>query len=72
MICVCAKCQQLHEMLGNDEREDEICTSCYRESREPKWECPFCGKEKTSPNGTGSDIACCGEVGHAVQAQAEA
>lgn len=30
------------------------------------WECPYCGTEKPSPNGTGSDVACCGEVGHAL------
>lgn len=27
--------------------------------------CPFCWKQKPSENGTGSDVACCGEVGHA-------
>lgn len=27
--------------------------------------CPFCGKAKRSENGTGSDVSCCGEVGHA-------
>ena len=32
---------------------------------EPLYECPFCGTLKTSPNGTGSDVSCCGEVGHA-------
>lgn len=26
--------------------------------------CPFCGKTKPSANGTGSDVACCGEIGH--------
>lgn len=26
--------------------------------------CPYCGTEHHSPNGTGSDIKCCGEVGH--------
>jgi len=30
-----------------------------------KFECPYCGNEKTSYNGTGSDVYCCGEVGHA-------
>ena len=29
------------------------------------WTCDFCGKEHESPNGTGSDVSCCGEVGHA-------
>jgi hypothetical protein len=29
------------------------------------WRCPYCGNVKTSPNGTGSDVACCGEIGHA-------
>ena len=29
-----------------------------------RWQCVFCGQERTSYNGTGSDIACCGEVGH--------
>lgn len=27
--------------------------------------CPYCGTEKHSENGTGSDVRCCGEVGHA-------
>lgn len=27
--------------------------------------CPFCSNTKPSHNGTGSDVACCGEVGHA-------
>lgn len=27
--------------------------------------CPYCGKAKKSENGTGTDVACCGEVGHA-------
>lgn len=31
-----------------------------------KYRCPFCGNTKPSPNGTGSDVSCCGEVGHAV------
>lgn len=30
-----------------------------------QWFCPFCGTDKDSPNGTGGDIACCGEIGHA-------
>lgn len=29
-----------------------------------KYVCPFCYKEHTSPNGTGTDILCCGELGH--------
>ena len=29
------------------------------------WACPFCGKLKPTYNGTGSDVSCCGEVGHA-------
>lgn len=38
------------------------------------WECPYCGAQKPSENGTGSDVACCGERGHAspVEAQEEA
>jgi hypothetical protein len=28
------------------------------------FECPYCGETKPSENGTGSDVACCGEVGH--------
>jgi hypothetical protein len=27
--------------------------------------CPYCGAVKPSDNGTGSDVACCGERGHA-------
>jgi hypothetical protein len=30
------------------------------------WVCPYCGHSKPSPNGTGSDVACCGEVGHSL------
>lgn len=26
--------------------------------------CIYCGKEHDSPNGTGTDILCCGELGH--------
>ncbi len=26
--------------------------------------CVYCGTVKTSHNGTGGDVACCGEVGH--------
>lgn len=38
------------------------------------WECPYCGAQKPSENGTGSDVACCGERGHAtpVEPQDEA
>ena len=28
------------------------------------FKCPYCGKTKPSENGTGSDVACCGEAGH--------
>ena len=28
-----------------------------------KFTCPFCLNEHESPNGTGSDVQCCGEVG---------
>lgn len=28
--------------------------------------CPYCGTERASANGTGSDVNCCGEVGHVV------
>lgn len=34
-----------------------------------RWFCPYCGKERHSESGTGSDVACCGEVGHAVTEQ---
>ena len=27
--------------------------------------CVYCGRECCSPNGTGSDVVCCGERGHA-------
>jgi hypothetical protein len=30
-----------------------------------EYECPHCGSLRRSPNGTGSDMACCGEVGDA-------
>lgn len=30
--------------------------------------CPYCGATHTSANGTGGDIACCGEVGHCAPA----
>ena len=30
------------------------------------WECPYCGTVKPSENHTGSDVACCGERGHAI------
>lgn len=33
--------------------------------------CPFCAKVKPSANGTGSDVSCCGEVGHAKVIQTE-
>lgn len=26
--------------------------------------CVYCGRAKGSPNGTGSDVRCCGEIGH--------
>lgn len=29
-----------------------------------QYECPYCGGHKPSSNGTGSDVPCCGEVGH--------
>lgn len=35
------------------------------------YECPYCGNVKPSENGTGSDVACCGEVGHAVPVKEE-
>lgn len=28
------------------------------------WECVYCGSVHPSPNGTGSDVVCCGEIGH--------
>jgi len=33
-------------------------------SNDPWWECVYCGKKHKSPNGNGTDIACCGEIGH--------
>lgn len=32
--------------------------------------CAFCGAVKTSPNGTGSDVVCCGEVGRVEEVEA--
>ena len=29
-----------------------------------KFKCPYCGQIHNSPNGTGSDVSCCGEIGH--------
>lgn len=29
-----------------------------------KYVCVYCLNERNSPNGTGSDVRCCGEVGH--------
>lgn len=28
------------------------------------WECIYCGRIHESESGTGSDVACCGEIGH--------
>jgi len=28
------------------------------------WICVYCGLERPGRNGTGSDVSCCGEVGH--------
>jgi hypothetical protein len=36
-----------------------------------QWECPYCFKKKPSYNGTGSDVSCCGEVGHAVKKETD-
>lgn len=36
------------------------------QQKEQLYECPYCGNTKVSPNGTGSDVACCGEVGHSL------
>ena len=33
------------------------------EARNVIFQCPFCGSEHRSVNGTGSDVSCCGEVG---------
>jgi len=33
-------------------------------SQEKKYVCPYCYKEHDSSNGTGTDILCCGELGH--------
>jgi hypothetical protein len=35
------------------------------------YECPYCAGLKPSPNGTGSDVACCGEVGHSLPTEAQ-
>lgn len=37
---------------------------CLYNPRRKEFICPYCGTEHNSPNGTGSDIRCCGEVGH--------
>jgi len=29
-----------------------------------KFACTYCGKEHSSYNGMGTDVSCCGEVGH--------
>lgn len=48
----------------------------YPTEREPVfppeklWACVFCGTVKTSPNGTGSDVVCCGEVGRVEEVEA--
>ena len=31
-----------------------------------RYVCVYCGGVKPSYNGTGSDVSCCGEVGHSV------
>lgn len=35
------------------------------------YECPYCGNVKPSENGTGSDVACCGERGHAIPVEGD-
>lgn len=30
--------------------------------------CVYCGKEKVSHSGVGTDVSCCGEVGHVEEA----
>lgn len=32
--------------------------------RNVRWVCCYCGNERASENGTGSDVVCCSEVGH--------
>jgi transcription elongation factor Elf1 len=34
---------------------------------QPRFACPYCGKQHMSENGMGTDVACCGEVGHSEQ-----
>lgn len=31
---------------------------------ESLWKCPYCEKLNRSQNGTGTDVLCCGEIGH--------
>lgn len=33
------------------------------ESKRGRYACVYCGTDHYSPNGTGSDVSCCGEVG---------
>lgn len=47
---------------------DEIALLAGHRSAESDtmYTCPFCGNLQHSPNGTGSDVSCCREVGHSV------
>ncbi len=35
------------------------------------WECVYCGRTHQSESGTGSDVVCCGEIGHVQPADYE-
>lgn len=37
-----------------------------------KFSCTYCGTTRHSENGTGSDVSCCGEVGHVEPVEEEA
>jgi hypothetical protein len=36
------------------------------DTKEVLYRCVYCGKVHRSHNGTGSDVACCSEVGHVI------
>ena len=46
--------------VERDVKQKLIALAC----NDPWWECVYCGKKHKSPNGNGTDIACCGEIGH--------
>lgn len=39
-----------------------------RAEQSRRFACTYCGAEKPSENGTGSDVECCGERGHVEEA----